>query len=80
MNEDIAIYEVMLELAEEENTDLKVENDILVGYIRYLEHKNKELYKEYNNLLKPDNRLNKKKKLLVVIYIKSNTIWTQKTY
>ena len=58
MNEDIAIYEVMLELAEEENEDLKIENDILVGYIRYLEHKNKELYKEYINLLNPDNRLN----------------------
>ena len=58
MNEDIAIYEVMLELAEEENTDLKVENDILVGYIRYLEHKNKELYEEYNHLLDINKRLN----------------------
>ena len=58
MNEDIAIYEVMLELAEEENTDLKVENDILVGYIRYLEHKNKELYEEYYNLLDVNKRLN----------------------
>jgi hypothetical protein len=58
MNEDTILLEVMLELCEEENTDLKVENDILIGYIRYLEHKNKELYKEYNNLLNPDNRLN----------------------
>jgi hypothetical protein len=58
MNEDIAVYEVMLELAEEENEDLKHENDSLYGYIEYLHNKNKELYKEYNNLLNPDNRLN----------------------
>jgi hypothetical protein len=58
MNEDTILLEVMLELAEEENTDLKVENDILVGYIRYLEHKNKELYEEYNNLLDTNKRLN----------------------
>jgi hypothetical protein len=30
----------------------------LLALTRYLEHKNKELYKEYNNLLNPDNRLN----------------------
>jgi len=58
MNEDLAIYEVMLELAEEENEDLKYENDSLYGYIEYLHNKNRELYKEYNNLLNPDNRLN----------------------
>ena len=58
MNEDIAIYEVMLELAEEENEDLKAEIDSLYGYIEYLHNKNRELYKEYNNLLNPDNRLN----------------------
>jgi hypothetical protein len=58
MNEDIAIYEVMLELAEEENEDLNAEIDSLYGYIQYLHNKNRELYKEYNNLLNPDNRLN----------------------
>jgi hypothetical protein len=58
MNENTAILEVMLELCEEENTELKTENDVLIGYIRYLEHKNKELYEEYNNLLDVNKRLN----------------------
>jgi hypothetical protein len=58
MNEDTAILEVMLELCEEENTELKTENDVLIGYIRYLEHKNKELYEEYNHLLDIQKRLN----------------------
>jgi hypothetical protein len=58
MNEDIAVYEVMLELAEEENGDLKHEIDSLYGYIEYLHHKNKELYEEYNNLLDVNKRLN----------------------
>ena len=58
MNEDIAIYEVMLELCEDENEDLKKEISMQYAYINYLEHKNKELYKEYNNLLNPDNRTN----------------------
>ena len=58
MNEDVAIYEVMLELCEEENEDLRYENDSLYGYIEYLHNKNRELYTEYNNLLNPDNRLN----------------------
>lgn len=58
MNEDTAILEIMLELAEEENTDLKVENRTLWNYVNYLERKNKELLKEYNYLLNPDNRKN----------------------
>jgi hypothetical protein len=58
MNENTAILEVMLELCEEENTELKTENDVLIGYIRYLEHKNKELYEEYYNLLDVNKRLN----------------------
>ncbi len=58
MNENTAILEVMLELCEEENTELKTENDVLIGYIRYLEHKNKELYEEYNHLLDVNKRLN----------------------
>jgi hypothetical protein len=58
MNEDIAVYEVMLELAEEENEDLKHENDSLYGYIQYLHHKNKDLVDDYNQFVKLENRLN----------------------
>lgn len=58
MNEDIILYEVMLELAEEENKDLKAEIDSLYGYIQYLHDKNKDLVKEYNNLLQIEKRLN----------------------
>ena len=58
MNEDIAVYEVMLELAEEENSELKAENDAMWGYIQYLHDKNRELYREYNNLLDTNKRLN----------------------
>lgn len=58
MNEDVAILEVMLELCEEENTELRHENEYLEALTKYLQYKNKELYKQYNNLLNPDNRLN----------------------
>ena len=44
MNEDTFLLEVMLELCEEENEDLKHENAYLLALTRYLEHKNKELY------------------------------------
>jgi hypothetical protein len=55
---DTQILEVMLELAEEENGDLKAEIDSLYGYIQYLHDKNKDLVKEYNNLLQIERRLN----------------------
>jgi hypothetical protein len=58
MNENTAIYEVMLELAEEENSELKSENDALWDYIMYLQKKNKELLLEYDNLTAIDKRLN----------------------
>jgi hypothetical protein len=58
MNEDTAILEVMLELCEEENNDLRSENEYLLALTRYLEYKNRELYEEYNNLLDPTKRLN----------------------
>ena len=58
MNEDTAILEIMLELAEDENEDLKHENEYLLALTRYLEYKNKELYNEYNNLLDTNKRLN----------------------
>ena len=58
MNEDTILLEVMLELCEEENEDLKHENEYLLALTRYLEYKNKELYIEYNNLLDTNKRLN----------------------
>jgi predicted RNase H-like nuclease (RuvC/YqgF family) len=58
MNENTAILEVMLELAEEENSELKAENDNLWDYIMYLQKKNKQLMEEYDNLTSIDKRLN----------------------
>jgi len=58
MNEDTAILEIMLELCEDENEDLKHENEYLLALTRYLEYKNKELYNEYYNLLDTNKRLN----------------------
>ena len=58
MNEDLAVYEVMLELAEEENEDLNAEIDSLYGYIQYLHDINKDLVDEYNQFIKLNNRLN----------------------
>lgn len=58
MNEDIALYEVMLELCEEENQDLRHEMNSLYGYIQYLHDINKDLVDEYNAFIKLKNRLN----------------------
>lgn len=58
MNEDLSILEIMLELAEEENSELKAENDAMWDYIMYLQKKNKELVLEYDNLTAIDKRLN----------------------
>lgn len=58
MSEDTAILEVMLELAEEENSELKAENDALWNYILYLQNKNNELVLEYDNLTSINKRLN----------------------
>jgi len=58
MNENTAILEVMLELAEDENSELKAENDALWNYIMYLQNKNKELLLEYDNLTAINKRLN----------------------
>lgn len=52
------ILEIMLELCEEENKDLKNENDTLYNYIAHLEKQNQHLVKEYNNLVKLERRLN----------------------
>lgn len=58
MNENTAILEVMLELVEDENSELKAENDALWNYIQYLQRKNKELLLEYDNLTSLNKRLN----------------------
>jgi hypothetical protein len=58
MNENTAILEVMLELAEDENSELKEENDNLWNYIMYLQNKNKQLMEEYDNLTSINKRLN----------------------
>ena len=65
MNEDTAILEVMLELCEEENTELRDENGYLQALVRYFEYenrnlkeKNNEIAIEYNNLTDIKKRLN----------------------
>jgi predicted RNase H-like nuclease (RuvC/YqgF family) len=58
MDENTAILEVMLELAEDENSELKAENDNLWDYIMYLQNKNKQLMEEYDNLTSINKRLN----------------------
>jgi hypothetical protein len=65
MNENTAILEVMLELAEDENTELKSEVEYLQAVIKFLEYQNKELKlrnndfaEEYDNLTNINKRLN----------------------
>ena len=65
MNENTAILEVMLELCEEENKELKDEVAYLEAVIKFLEYQNKELKiknneiaEEYNNLTNINKRLN----------------------
>lgn len=65
MKEDVEIYKVMLELAEDENVELMEENQrlktlvgALKGYNTFLEKKNKELVLEYDNLTAIEKRLN----------------------
>jgi hypothetical protein len=65
MKEDIEIYKVMLELAEDENKELTEEIttlrtliSALKGYNTFLERKNKDLVLEYDNLTSIDKRLN----------------------
>jgi hypothetical protein len=57
-NTDNILLEVMLELAEEENKDLRDENELLYGYIQYLRNKNNDLVKQYNDLVRLENRFN----------------------
>jgi len=55
---DIQILEIMLELAEDENKDLKAEINSLYNYIDYLEKKNHNLVKEWNDLVDIKKRYN----------------------
>jgi hypothetical protein len=65
MNEDTILLEVMLELAEEENIDLRSEIEYQQALIHYLEYQNRklsennnELHREFVNLISLDKRLN----------------------
>lgn len=65
MNQDTAILEVMLELCEEENTELRDEIAYLSAMVKYLQYenrtlkeKNNEIAIEYNNLTDIKKRLN----------------------
>jgi hypothetical protein len=55
---DIQILEIMLGLAEDENKDLRSEIDSLYSYIDYLEKKNRNLVKEWNDLVDIKKRYN----------------------
>lgn len=57
-NIDNVLLEVMLELAEDENRDLREENENLYAYIQYLHNINKDLVDNYNQFVKIENRLN----------------------
>lgn len=57
-NTDNILLEVMLELAEDENSDLRAENYTLYQYIEYLHSINKDLVDNYNQFVKLENRLN----------------------
>jgi hypothetical protein len=58
MEKDINIYEIMLEIKEEENNDLKVENELLYGYSMFLIQQNEDLKRQIQNLLDIKKRSN----------------------
>lgn len=65
MKDELEIYKVMLELAEDENRELNDEISslqtlvtALKGYNSFLEKKNKDLVLEYDNLTSIEKRLN----------------------
>ena len=65
MQNELSLYEILLELAEEENNELKqenqilsIENQLLMRYKEFLEHENKDLIKKYNSLFKIEERKN----------------------
>lgn len=58
MEKDFNIYEIMLELAEEEKELLQMENITLKGYIAFLQDENKDLVKKFNSLFDIKKRKN----------------------
>lgn len=65
MKDELELYKVMLELAEDENNELNDEINTLrtlvtalKGYNTFLERKNKDLVLEYDNLTSIEKRLN----------------------
>lgn len=58
MEKDFNIYEIMLELAEDENEELKTENTLLANYCRFLEMENKKLVRDFNSLFDIKRRKN----------------------
>jgi hypothetical protein len=55
---DNAIYEVLYELAEDENDELRERIKVLQVYIKQLEEDNKSLSTTFINLIRLDKRLN----------------------
>ena len=55
---DNQIYEVLYELAEDENDELRTKIKVLQAYIRELEEDNKSLSHTFVNLIRLDKRLN----------------------
>lgn len=55
---DNQIYEVLYELAEDENDELRVKIKVLQAYIRELEADNKALTETFINTIRIDKRYN----------------------
>jgi hypothetical protein len=58
MEKELNIYEIMLELAEDENDLLKIEISSLKGYIQFLQAQLRETVTKYNELIDINKRLN----------------------
>lgn len=65
MQNELNLYEILLDLAETENDELKqenqilsIENQLLMGYKEFLEQENKDLIKKYNKLFDIKSRKN----------------------
>lgn len=63
--EEINVYELMFEVVEEENIelrrrieDLEHQNEIIAGYAGFLEQQNKDLVDDYNQLFNIKSRKN----------------------
>lgn len=58
MQEDKEITEILLELAEEENRQLRYENNMLKRLIKTQEYNYREMNEQINALINIENRLN----------------------